>query len=82
MHHPKTNIQADFDINPPTRYQLTAKRNYSHGRTDRRTDRRRVRQQRVVFPKKEKTTKKREKNTNKMYARGTRSFFPEQNAIQ
>ena len=28
MHHPLTDIQADFEINRPTRYQITAKRNY------------------------------------------------------
>ena len=28
MHHPLTDIQADFEINRLTRYQITAKRNY------------------------------------------------------
>ena len=29
MHHPLTDIQADFEMNRPTRYQITAKkRNY------------------------------------------------------
>ena len=45
MHYPLTDIQADSEINPPVRYRNTAK-NYFHRRqTDRRTDRRRVRQQ-------------------------------------
>ena len=29
MHYPITNIQADFEINRPIRYQITVKRNYS-----------------------------------------------------
>ena len=68
MHYPLTYIQADFEINRPIRYHITAKRNYFHrlqtdGQTDGRTetdgqtDRRRVRQQKVVFSKKEKNTK-------------------------
>ena len=39
MHHPLTDIQADFEINRPVRYQITAKRNYFHGRTDGQTSR-------------------------------------------
>ena len=34
-----TDIQVDFEINRPIRYQVTAKRNYLHGQTDGRTDR-------------------------------------------
>ena len=34
MHYPLTDIQADFEINWPVRYQITAKINYFH-RTDR-----------------------------------------------
>ena len=45
MYNPLTDIQVDFEINRPIRYQITAKRNYFHRRTDRLTDRRRVRQQ-------------------------------------
>ena len=48
MHTPLTDIQADFEINRPIRYQITAKngKNYFHRRqTDGRTDRRCVRQQ-------------------------------------
>ena len=29
-----TDIQEDFEINRPVRYQVTAKRNYFHRRTD------------------------------------------------
>ena len=28
MHHPLTDIQADFEMNRPTRYLITAERNY------------------------------------------------------
>ena len=43
MHHPLTDVQADFEINRPIRYQITAKINYFHrrqteGQTDRKTD--------------------------------------------
>ena len=38
MHHPLTDIQADFEINRLVRYQITAKRNYLHRRTDGQTD--------------------------------------------
>ena len=38
MHHPLTDIQADFDINRSVRYQITAKRKYFHRRTDGQTD--------------------------------------------
>ena len=39
MHYSLTDIQADFEINRPIRYQITAKRNYFHRRqTDRQTD--------------------------------------------
>ena len=39
MHYPLTDIQADFEINRPVRYQITAKRNYFHRRqTDGRTE--------------------------------------------
>ena len=39
MHYPLTDIQVDFEINRPVRYQMTVKRNYFHRRlTDRRTD--------------------------------------------
>ena len=63
MHYPLTDIQADFEIKWPTRYQITAKRNYLHRRqTDRQTDRsthRRTRRTTTIgsFSKKEKTTK-------------------------
>ena len=50
MHYPLTDIQADFEINQPVRYQITTKRNYFHGRQ---TD-----GQRSFFSKKEKATKK------------------------
>ena len=40
MHYPLTDIQADCEINQPVRYQITAKKNYLHRRTDGRTDRR------------------------------------------
>ena len=45
MHHPLTDIQADFEINWPIRYQITANINYFHrrqteGQTDRKTDER------------------------------------------
>ena len=43
MHHPLTDIQADFEMNRPTRYHIITKRNYGW------TDRRRVLQQYVVF---------------------------------
>ena len=33
MHYPLTDIQADFEIDWPFRYQVTAKRNYLHRRT-------------------------------------------------
>ena len=40
MHYPLTDIQADFDINQPIRYQITAKRNcFDRRQTDRLTDR-------------------------------------------
>ena len=38
MHYPLTDNQADFEINRPVRYQITAKKNYFHSRTDSRTD--------------------------------------------
>ena len=38
MHHPITDIQADLEINRPVRYQITAKINYFHRRTDGQTD--------------------------------------------
>ena len=39
MHYRLTDIQAEFEINRPVRYQITAKRSYSHRRqTDGRTD--------------------------------------------
>ena len=40
MHYSLTNIQADFGMNRPIRYQITAKRNYLHRRTDGQTDER------------------------------------------
>ena len=45
--HPLTDIQADFEMNRPTRYQITAKKIWTQTDrgTDERTDRRRVRQQ-------------------------------------
>ena len=46
LHHPITDIQANFGINRPIRYQITVKKKvFTH--TDGRTDRRRVRQ--LVF---------------------------------
>ena len=39
MHYPWTDIQADFGINQTIRYQITAKRNYLHRRTDGQTSR-------------------------------------------
>ena len=68
MHYPLTDIQADFGVNRPIRYQVTAKGNYLHrqtdGTTDGWTDRRTDRQidaaydnNRYFFFKKEKTTK-------------------------
>ena len=43
MHYHLTDIQADFEMNRPFRYKITAKRNYFHrrqtdGQTDRQTD--------------------------------------------
>ena len=32
MHHFLTDIQTDFEMNRPTKYQITAKRNYLHRR--------------------------------------------------
>ena len=55
MHHPLTDSQADFEMNRPTRYQITAKRNSWHRRTDGQTDRRTDR--RSFFVKKENNTK-------------------------
>ena len=53
MYYPVIHIQADFETNRPIRYQIAAIGNYFHRRqTDGRTDRRRVRQQKVVFFKK------------------------------
>ena len=54
MHYPVTDIQADFEINRPVRYQMTAKRHYFRRRqTDRQPDgQTRARQQYVVFSKK------------------------------
>ena len=45
MHHPLTDIQADFEMNRLTRYQIIAKEiidtdGQTDGRTDGRTDRR------------------------------------------
>ena len=62
MHYPLTDIQADFEINRPIRYQITAKINSFHrrqtdGQTDRRTDRRHVRQLVVFFEKRKKLLK-------------------------
>ena len=39
MHYPLTDIQADFEINRLISYQITAKINYFHRRTDGRTAR-------------------------------------------
>ena len=39
MHNPLTDIHDHFEINRPVRYRNTAKRNYFHGRTDRRRSR-------------------------------------------
>ena len=44
MHYPLTDIQADFEINRPVRYRNTEKKEII-STDDRRTDRRRVRQQ-------------------------------------
>ena len=39
MHYSLTDIQAEFEISRPVRYQITAKRSYFHGRqTDGRHD--------------------------------------------
>ena len=39
MHYPLTDIQADFEINRPVRYQFIVKTIYFHRRqTDRQTD--------------------------------------------
>ena len=38
MHYQLTDIHADFEINRHIRYQITAKGNYLHRRTDRQTD--------------------------------------------
>ena len=39
MHYPLTDIQADFELNRPVRYELPRKEIIStDGRTDRRTD--------------------------------------------
>ena len=40
MHYPLTDIQANFEINQPVRYAITAKKNYFHRRqTDGQTSR-------------------------------------------
>ena len=39
MHHPLTDIEVEFEINWPVRYQITAKRSYFHRRTDGQTSR-------------------------------------------
>ena len=46
MHYPITDIQANFGINRPIGYQITAKKKiiYTNGRADRRTDGRQDRQ--------------------------------------
>ena len=39
MHHPLTDIEVEFEINRPNRYQITAKKIIdTDGQTDRRTD--------------------------------------------
>ena len=39
MHYPITDIQADFEINRPIRYQITTKRKYFHRQQkDKQTD--------------------------------------------
>ena len=60
MHHSLADIQADFEINRPVRYQITAKRNYFYRRqTDIQTDGQTSRTTTIgsFFSKKEKTTK-------------------------
>ena len=45
MHHRLTDIQADFEINRPTRYQITVKKIINtDGQTDEQTDKRTNRQ--------------------------------------
>ena len=66
MHYPLTDIQADFEINRPIRYQITAKRNYFHrrstdGQADRRTD--------------EQTDRRTDGRTNRQTDRQISSFF-------
>ena len=38
MHHPLTDIQADFEINRPLDIKVPRKKNGTDGQTDRRTD--------------------------------------------
>ena len=59
MQYPLTDMQADFETNRPIRYQVTAKRNYLHIRTDGRTDGQMSRTTTIgsFFWKKEKTIK-------------------------
>ena len=55
MHYPVTDIQANFEINRPIRYQNTTKQIIdTDGRTDKRTDKRHIRQQKVFFFRKKK----------------------------
>ena len=66
MHYSLTDMQADFEINRPVRYQINAKKNYFHRRsrtarrTDGRTDGQTSRMTTIgsFFRKKKKTTNK------------------------
>ena len=44
MHYPLSDIQVDFEINMPVRYQVTAKKYFHRRKTDGRTDGRTDRQ--------------------------------------
>ena len=57
MHFCLTYNQADFEINRPVRYQITAKKKYFHRRTDGQTSR--TTTIGSCFSKKEKNTKNR-----------------------
>ena len=57
MHHPLTDIHAHFEINWLVRYQNTAKRNYFHRRTEKKTKKKQKTIQIGSFFEEKKTTK-------------------------
>ena len=79
MHYPQTDIQTDFEINRPVRYQFTAKRNYFHRRqTDGQTSR--TTTIGSFFRKKKKTTKN-ECNGSISHFRNTLILYLHDNTI-